>query len=91
MSQVEKRGVPPSRSLRPVIDAQYGRVRFITLLQSNPMAASAEPKTSSRMTSFADGVLGFATVGLKMFIATLIGSAAIGAVWVISRLIVLVH
>ncbi|SEF15528.1 hypothetical protein SAMN05444161_9330 [Rhizobiales bacterium GAS191] len=91
MSQVEKSGFPPSRSLRPVIDAQYGRVRFITPLQSNPMVASAEPKTSSWMTSFADGVLGFATVGLKIFIATIIGGAAVGAVWVISRLIVLVH
>jgi hypothetical protein len=91
MSQVEKSGFPRSRSLRPVIDAQYGRVRFTTPLQSNPMVASAEPKTSSRMTSFADGVLGFATVGLKIFIATIIGGAAVGAVWVISRLIVLVH
>lgn len=66
MSQVEERGFSPARGLRPAIDAQYGKVRFITPLQPNQMATTAEPKAPSWMTSFADGVVGFATVSLKI-------------------------
>ena len=40
------------------------------------------------MTSFADGVVGFATVGLKIFIAAITGGVTVGAIWVISRLII---
>lgn len=88
MSQVEERGFSSARGLRPAIDAQYGKVRFITPLQPKQMATTAEPKAPSWMTSFADGVVGFATVGLKIFIAAITGGVTVGAIWVISRLII---
>ena len=88
MSQVEERGFSSAHGLRPTIDAQYGKVRFITALRPNQIETTAEPKAPSWMTSFADGVVCFAAVGLKIFIAAITGGVTVGAIWVISRLII---